>query len=227
VREHKIVCFASSRLFFFFNSLFSDGTFAPGVVYVPANNTNTQAIIDYYWWDRPYNLNQFYSEATRGQFQLNPDLNRDGVRDYASVTLTPADLAAYDCASIRSAANAQVMSVTGPVSLYNQVVYVGPTGWICGSGLGSIGGSSSGWVCMTNGASTNTMIHEFGHNIGFQHSNAMLLSGAVEEYRRNTKFVLFFFSCFCPKGTATQVVKWFVQRKIFLLYRSIFLNKKK
>lgn len=222
MREHKIVCFASSRLFFFFNSLFSDGTFAPGVVYVPANNTNTQAIIDYYWWDRPYNLNQFYSEATRGQFQLNPDLNRDGVRDYASVTLTPADLAAYDCASIRSAANAQVMSVTGPVSLYNQVVYVGPTGWICGSGLGSIGGSSSGWVCMTNGASTNTMIHEFGHNIGFQHSNAMLLSGAVEEYRRNTKFVLFFFHVFVQKVRRHKLSNGSCKEKYFCFTEAFF-----
>jgi Gametolysin peptidase M11 len=135
--------------------------------------------------DRPWNLNQFFAAVSRNQFQLDYDLNRDGSPDVATVTITPDVMSGFACADIRNAANAAYSNATGlNVNIYQHVIYVGPSGWICGSGLGSVGSASStfGYVCVTDARSTGTMVHEVGHNIGFQHSNALRLNGAWSEY---------------------------------------------
>ncbi len=128
---------------------------------------NNASLTDYYWWNRPYNLNSWYSSVTRGQFGFDRDLNKDGISDTASCVITPADLTTYDCTSIRNTANAMVVNETGPVTLYQIVAYVGPSGWICGGGLGVVGSSSSTftWIALSGPTSTNTLFHELGHNM--------------------------------------------------------------
>lgn len=59
------------------------GTFGTSV-FTNSSNTNTVSKVNYYFWDRPWGLNQYYAAVTRNSWSFDPDLNRDGVRDMAT-----------------------------------------------------------------------------------------------------------------------------------------------
>jgi hypothetical protein len=75
---------------------------------------------------------------------------------------------------IRAAAAAKLAGGSFDITLYDHDVYLGPQGWGCGLGQGTLGPSDRAFVALDSRLSLaiSGAIHELGHNIGFEHSNA-------------------------------------------------------
>jgi hypothetical protein len=61
-----------------------DGVFN-GTVFTNASNTATQSDLEYYWWNRPFNLNQMMEGMSRGLFSFDRDFNKDSRSDFSEV----------------------------------------------------------------------------------------------------------------------------------------------
>jgi hypothetical protein len=153
-----------------------------------------QSQIRYHFWERPWNLHQYFDAVTSNRYTFVNSLDGDDVPDFAEVTLTPSSdpcgngqFQTYSsCSQIRTAVKCALSGTThDPVNYYNRV-YIGPNGWGCGAGLGSVssGSSQSAFSALsaTSAEGLSVPIHELGHNLGLQHSNQENTPGTVQEY---------------------------------------------
>ena len=160
------------------------GSFSQGETYSP---TDSLAILQRYWVDGvPWTLNRWFAAVSRDQFSLNLDLDQDGAPDMTEVVLVSADVFGGDvesdasgCRNIRNAVQRKLVGTRFEIGMWQHVVYVGPPGWGCGGGVGTVGGTSN-WVAMA-GHNLNVLVHEIGHNVGLVHSGAPN-SGVRYEY---------------------------------------------
>jgi hypothetical protein len=141
------------------------GSFADGVTFNAASNTNTIADMQFHIHERPYNINEWFSWVSNGQFAFNNDRLNDGTYDMPEVTITPTDLLnVSDCTTVRNMVNSKLASGAFAVTNYQHDVYFGPTGWSCGAGRASVGSASSSslYVVMEDATKINILIHELG-----------------------------------------------------------------
>lgn len=145
------------------------------VNYPGYTNPATPASVQKYLWDQPWNLNRFYDVVSRGQFNYDNDYDNDGSYDIVYANLTTADLSSASftssCGAVQDAARGKLSNTTYPPSLYDTHVFMGPSGWACGYGVGAVGCGSYCWVAGTDHTDVTLWAHELGHNIGFHHSN--------------------------------------------------------
>ncbi len=113
-------------------------------------------------------VKNWYEEASYHQFTFSGKRNSTIASDvfgWYQLPIAPT----CDVYSVEQAALNQVVAKEGiNISDYNKHIVFAPfnCGW---SGLASVGGSSA-WASSTNGSTTRTPIHEFGHTLGLTHA---------------------------------------------------------
>jgi hypothetical protein len=165
----------------------------PPVVFTLEDNPLSEETVRYHFWERQWNVQQYFDTVTRNQYTFVNSLDGDSVPDFAEVTLTPESDPCGNgqfqnpasCSQIRTAVNCALSGGAHDPANYDHRVYIGPDKWGCGIGLGTVGPSSFLFVAL--GASLTKgltgVLHEIGHNIGFEHSNARDgTNGDFQEY---------------------------------------------
>jgi hypothetical protein len=134
------------------------------------------------------NVSDYFYEASYEQVFLNFDVQQDGYADifgpftidvYSTDPCPNYTTAVYDWAA---KADAAATAAGVPLSQYQHIVYVLPTGHSCGFyALGNIGCGTQCRTWMSGCGHADAFAHELGHNLGMHHAATDTNNDGVQE----------------------------------------------